>query len=63
MESRRKRSRSQIIKWVCYTLLMLLCTVLQTTPGLFQLGDAKPLWLLPLALTSSPGASSARSAA
>ena len=33
MESRRKRSRSQIIKWVCYTLLMLLCTVLQTTPG------------------------------
>ena len=50
MESRRKRSRSQIIKWVCYTLLMLLCTVLQTTPGLFQLGDAKPLWLLPLAL-------------
>ena len=50
MESRRKRSRSQIIKWVCYTLLMLLCTVLQTTPDLFQLGDAKPLWLLPLAL-------------
>ena len=43
MESRRKRSRSQIIKWVCYTLLMLLCTVLQTTPGLFQLGNAKPL--------------------
>ena len=66
MESRRKRSRSQIIKWVCYTLLMLLCTVLQTTPGLFQLGDAKPLWLLPPSRwkrTSSPGASSARSAA
>ena len=53
MESRRKRSRSQIIKWVCYTLLMLLCTVLQTTPGLFQLGDAKPLWLLPLCLAVS----------
>ena len=50
MESRRKRNRSQIIKWICYTLLMLLCTVLQTTPGLFQLGTAKPLWLLPLAL-------------
>ena len=50
MESRRKRSRGQILKRVCYTLLMLLCTVLQTTPGLFQLGDAKPLWLLPLAL-------------
>ena len=50
MESRRKRKRSQITKWVCYALLMLLCTVLQTLPGLFQLGEAKPLWLLPLAL-------------
>lgn len=50
MESRRKRSRSQLFKWGCYVLLMLLCTVLQTTPGLFQFGAAKPLWLLPLAL-------------
>ena len=50
MESRRKRKRSQITKWVCYALLVLLCTVLQTLPGLFRLGEAKPLWLLPLAL-------------
>lgn len=50
MESRRKRSQSQWLKWGCYVLLMLLCTVLQTTPGLFQFGAAKPLWLLPLAL-------------
>ena len=50
MESRRKRSRGQIVKWICYALLGLLCTVLQTTPGLFQFGAAKPLWLLPLAL-------------
>ena len=50
MESRRKRKSSQIFKWVCYTLLMLLCTVLQTMPGLFQLGQAKPLYLLPLCL-------------
>lgn len=50
MESRRKRNRSQLFKWGCYVLLMLLCTVLQTTPGLFQFGAAKPLWLLPLAL-------------
>lgn len=50
MESRRKRSRSQLFKWGCYVLLMLLCAVLQTTPGLFQFGAAKPLWLLPLAL-------------
>ena len=36
MESRRKRSRGQIVKWICYALLGLLCAVLQTTPGLFQ---------------------------
>ena len=50
MESRRKRSRGQIVKWICYALLGLLCAVLQTTPGLFQFGAAKPLWLLPLEL-------------
>ena len=50
MESRRKRSRGQIVKWICYALLGLLCAVLQTTPGLFQFEAAKPLWLLPLAL-------------
>ena len=53
MESRRKRSRSQWLKWGCYALLLLLCTVLQTTPGLFQLGAAKPLYLLPLCLAAS----------
>ena len=53
MESRRKRKSSQIFKWGCYTRLMLLCTVLQTMPGLFQLGAAKPLYLLPLALAVS----------
>ena len=50
MESRRKRKRSQIAKWVCYALLMLLCTVLQTCRGCSKLGRPKPLWLLPLAL-------------
>ena len=50
MESRRKRSRGQIVKWICYALLGLLCAVLQTTPGLFQLGEAKPLLVLPLCL-------------
>ena len=50
MESRRKRSRGQIVKWICYALLGLLCAVLQTTPGLFQFGAAKPLWLLALEL-------------
>ena len=47
MESRRKRSRSQILKWCCYVLGLFVCAALQTTPGLFQLGQAKPLLLLP----------------
>ena len=38
MESRRKRSRSQRLKWGCYILLLVVCTVLQTMPGLFQFG-------------------------
>ena len=46
MESRRKRSRSQMLKWGCYILLLVVCTVVQTTPGLFQ-------WLLPLGLAVS----------
>lgn len=50
MESRRKRSNSQIKKWCLYALLLLVCTVLQTTPGLFTIGQAKPVYLLPLCL-------------
>ncbi len=38
MESRRKRSRSQRLKWGCYVLALFVCAALQTTPGLFQLG-------------------------
>ena len=50
MESRRMRSRSQILKWGCYVLALFVCAALQTTPGLFQLGEAKPLLVLPLCL-------------
>lgn len=53
MESRRKRKRSQVLKWSCYGLLLLFCTVMQTMPGLFQLGAAKPLWILPLCLAAA----------
>ena len=38
MESRRMRSRSQILKWVCYAVALFVCAALQTTPGLLQLG-------------------------
>ena len=50
MDSRRMRSRSQALKWGCYVLAMFVCAALQTTPGLFQIGQAKPLYLLPLCL-------------
>ncbi len=50
MESRRKRSRSQILKWFFYALALFVCAALQTTPGLLQIGQAKPLFLLPLCL-------------
>ena len=50
MESRRRCSRSQLLKWGCYVLALFVCAALQTTPGLFQLGEAKPLLVLPLCL-------------
>ena len=34
MESRRMRSRSQILKWVCYAVALFVCAALQTTPSL-----------------------------
>ncbi len=50
MESRHKRSRSQLLKWFCYVLALFVCAALQTTPGLLQLGAAKPLLILPFCL-------------
>lgn len=50
MESRHKRSRKQALKWFWYTLALFVCAALQTTPGLLQLGQAKPLFILPLCL-------------
>ena len=35
MESRRMRSRSQILKWICYVLALFVCAALQTTRALF----------------------------
>ena len=50
MESRHKRNRSQLLKWGCYVLALFVGAALQTTPGLFQLGEAKPLLILPFCL-------------
>ncbi len=48
MESRRKRIQLILGKWSLYVLLLLLCATLQTTPGLFQIGAVKPVFILPL---------------
>ena len=50
MESRRKRRRSQLYKWGLYFLLLLGGTVLQTVPGFLVAGQARPVFLLALAL-------------
>ena len=50
MESRRKRRRSQLYKWGLYFLLLLGGTVLQTVPGFLVVGQARPVFLLALAL-------------
>ncbi len=50
MESRRKRTRLLITKWALYFLLLFLCAVLQTTPGLFQIASVKPIFILPLCI-------------
>ncbi len=50
MESRRKRIRIVATKWTLYVLLLLLCAVLQTVPGLFQIGAVKPIYILPLCI-------------
>ncbi len=50
MESRRRRTRLILSKWTLYVLLLLLCAVMQTTPGLFQIGDVKPIFILPLCI-------------
>lgn len=50
MESRRKRNRKLATKWAAFGGLLLLCTVLETMPGFLQLGQAKPLFILPLCL-------------
>ena len=50
MESRRKRSRSQMLKWGCYILLLVVCTVVQTTPGLLAIGSIQPVLVVPVCL-------------
>ena len=48
MESRYRLQKLLVLKWVCYTLLLLLGATLQTTPGFLTIGNAKPVFILPV---------------
>ena len=50
MESRRRRNLQTTVRWLLYALLALLCAAAQTTPGFLAIGEAKPVFLLPLCL-------------
>lgn len=45
-----KRSTKNLVKWALYSLILLVLTVLQTTPGLFEIKGVKPVLILPLAV-------------
>lgn len=50
MESRFKRNLQLAGKWACYSLVLLLGAVLQTTPGFLSVGSVKPVFILPICL-------------
>ena len=50
MESQRERQLRLAAKWACYIGLLGLAATLQTMPGLFTVGGAKPLFILPLCM-------------
>ena len=50
MESKRQRRLRLTAKWAAYSLMLLVAATLQTMPGLFTIGGAKPIFILPLCL-------------
>ena len=50
MESKRQRRLRLTTKWAAYSLMLLVAATLQTMPGLFTIGGAKPIFILPLCL-------------
>ena len=50
MESKRQRRLRLTAKWAAYSLMLLVAATLQTIPGLFTIGGAKPIFILPLCL-------------
>lgn len=47
----KKERLLPILKWVVYSLLLVLFYALQTTPGLFQIFGVKPVWIVALAVS------------
>ncbi len=50
MESRSRRNLELVTKWLCYSLVLVLAAVLQTTPRFLNIGSVKPVFLLPVCL-------------
>lgn len=50
MESRPRRHLELATKWLCYCLVLLLGTVIQTTPRFLNIGSVKPVFILPVCL-------------
>lgn len=50
MESRTRRNLQILGKWGSYACVLLLGTVIQTTPGFLNVGSVKPVFILPVCL-------------
>lgn len=50
MESRYRLQKLLVMKWVCYSLVLLAAAALQTTPGLLTIGAGKPVFILPVCM-------------
>ena len=45
------RNARAALKWVCYTLVLLLLFGLQSSPGLLSIGGVKPVLIIPAAIS------------
>lgn len=53
MMSRRKRNGILAAKWAVYLLFLMVAATLQTVPGFLTIGDARPIFILPLCIAVS----------
>ncbi len=45
------RNSREALKWVCYSLVLLLLFGLQSSPALFSIGGIKPVFIIPVAIS------------